>query len=51
MIFSNIDFTLKYLDPSAEENGDGTSPESPLNAFPESIGELGDNTAWIIRRT
>lgn len=51
MIFSNIDFTLKYLDPSAEENGDGTSPESPLNAFPESIGELCDNTAWIIRRT
>lgn len=51
MIFSNIDFTLKYLDPSAEENGDGTTPESPLNTFPESIGELGDNTAWIIRRT
>lgn len=51
MIFSNTDFTLKYLDPSAEENGDGTTPESPLNAFPESIGDLGDNTAWIIRRT
>ncbi len=51
MIFSNIDFTLKYLDPSAEENGDGTTPESPLNTFPESIEDLGDNTAWIIRRT
>ena len=51
MIFSNIDFTLKYLDPSAEETGDGTTPESPLNAFPESIEEFGNNTAWIIRRT
>ncbi len=51
MIFSNIDFTLKYLDPSAAENGDGASPETPMNVFPENIADLGNNTAWIIRRT
>lgn len=51
MIFSNIDFTLKYLDPSAAENGDGISPETPMNVFPEAIADLGNNTAWVIRRT
>ena len=51
MNYSNIEFTLKYLDPSATENGDGSSPETPLNAFPTTVEEMGNNTAWIIRRT
>ena len=51
MYFSNIDFTIKYLDPSATTNGNGSSPETPMNAFPTSIDSLGNNTAWIIRRT
>ncbi len=51
MIFSNISFTLKYLDPSAAANGDGTSPETPMNVFPGAVADLGDNTAWVIRRT
>lgn len=51
MFFSNIDFSVKYLDPSASSNGDGNSPETAMNAFPASIDEMGNNTAWIIRRT
>lgn len=51
MFFSNIDFSVKYLDPSAASNGDGASPATPLNAFPSAMDDLGDNTVWIIRRT
>lgn len=51
MIFSNIDFELKYIDPSAAENGDGLSPETPSNALPEAIGDMGNNTCYLIRRT
>lgn len=51
MIFSNIDFTVKYVDPSAAENGDGVSPETPLNVLPAAIADLADNTCYLIRRT
>ena len=51
MIFSNIDFTVRYLDPSAASGGDGSTPAKALKSFPEDIYELEDNIAWIIRRT
>ena len=51
VIYSNIDFTVKYLDPSAESSGDGLSPVTAMNAFPATIEEFENNTAWIIRRT
>ena len=51
MNFSNIDFSVRYIDPSASGNGDGASPTSPMNTFPATIEEMENNTAWIIRRT
>ena len=51
MIFSNIDFTVRYLDPSAASGGDGSTPAKAMKSFPEDIYELEDNIAWIIRRT
>ena len=51
MNFSNIDFNVRYIDPSSPVNGDGSSPVTPMNNFPASIDELSNNTAWIIRRT
>ena len=51
MLFSNIDFTVRYLDPSATSGGDGSTPAKAMKSFPEDIYELEDNIAWIIRRT
>ena len=51
MIYSNIDFTVLYVDPSASTNGDGATPQSAMNALPGTAAAFADNTAYIIRRT
>lgn len=47
MIYSNIDFSVVYVDPSAQSGGDGTTPAAALNA----LSTLNNNTCYIIRRT
>ena len=42
MIYSNIDFTVLYVDPSASTNGNGATPQSAMNALPgDGIGVCG----------
>jgi len=51
MLYSNVDFTVKYVDPSASSNGDGTTPAKAMNALPAAASSFEDNTAYVIRRT
>ena len=51
MLYSNVDFTVKYVDPSASTNGDGTTPARAMNALPTAVSGFTDNTAYVIRRT
>lgn len=51
MRFSNIDYTVVYVDPSRGGNGNGTTPANALNALPASISSIADNTCYVVRRT
>ena len=51
MVYSNIDFTVLYVDPSSSTNGNGATPQSAMNALPGTASAFADNTAYIIRRT
>ena len=51
MLFSNTNFVVKYVDPSAADNGDGTDPATPLNVLPASAGDIENATCFLIRRT
>ena len=51
MIYSNIDFTVIYVDPSIETPGDGTTPAKALKALPATAAGFANNTCYLIRRT
>lgn len=51
MRYSNVEFNVVYVDPSAGTNGDGTSPTNAANALPSTAAGFADNTAYVIRRT
>ena len=51
MRYSNVDFTVVYVDPSVTSAGDGTTPSSPLKALPATAADFEDNTCYLIRRT
>ena len=51
MRYSNVDFSVVYIDPSASTSGDGSTPATAMNTFPTSVSSFTDNTAYIIRRT
>ena len=50
MLFSNIDFTVVYVDPSIASAGDGSTPSQALKDLP-AAGSLADRTCYLIRRT
>ncbi len=51
MRYSNIDYTVFYVDPSIASAGDGSTPATALQNLPESIAEYANNSCFIIRRT
>lgn len=51
MRYSNTDFNVVYIDPSIAIPGDGTTPETALNALPMNASDIADNTCYLIRRT
>lgn len=51
MIFSDTEFQVLYVDPSAAESGDGAAPGSALNSLPAAVDSMTENTCYIIRRT
>lgn len=50
MLFSNIDFSIVYVDPSIANAGNGSTPSQALSDLP-AAGDLADNTCYLIRRT
>lgn len=51
MRYSNVDFSVVYIDPSVTTAGDGSSPSSPLKSLPSAAGDFVENTCYLIRRT
>ena len=51
MRYSNVDFNVVYVDPSASTAGDGSTPTSPLKALPATAADFEEDTCYIIRRT
>ena len=51
MRYSNIDYTVLYVDPSKSTNGTGATPATAMNTLPASIGSIADRTCYLIRRT
>ena len=51
MRYSNIDYTVLYVDPSKTTNGTGATPATAMNTLPASIGSIADRTCYLIRRT
>lgn len=51
MRYSNVEFSVVYVDPSRSASGDGTTPETALKSLPATAGEFLDNTCYLIRRT
>ena len=51
MRYSNVDFTVVYVDPSRTSDGDGTTPAKAKRGLPATAGEFQNNTCYIIRRT
>lgn len=51
MTYSNVEFTVRYVDPTLTTNGSGLTPSEAMNALPTSASQFQDNTAYIIRRT
>ena len=50
MLYSNTEYNVVYVDPSAAAGGDGASPATALNDLPP-IGGIADGTCYLIRRT
>lgn len=50
MLYSNTEYNVVYVDPSAAAGGDGASPATALNDLPP-IGGIADGTCYMIRRT
>lgn len=48
LTFKNFEYNIVYIDPTIEVAGDGSTPATALNTFPNS---LVNNTCYIIRRT
>lgn len=51
MYFSNIDYTVCYVDPSKSTNGDGSSIVDAMNNLPQDDSGYAENTLYLIRRT
>ena len=51
MLFSNIEYTVKYVDPSKGTNGDGSSVVDAMNQLPTTDAGYKENTCYLIRRT
>lgn len=51
MLYSNVDFTVVYVDPSIETAGDGTTPATALKTLPATAEAFANNTCYLIRRT
>lgn len=51
MLFSNIEYTIKYVDPSKSTNGDGSSIIDAMNQLPTTDAGYTENTCYLIRRT
>lgn len=51
MLYSNVDFTVVYVDPSIETAGDGSTPANALKSLPASADAFTNNTCYLIRRT
>ena len=51
MLFSNIEYTIKYVDPSKATNGDGSSIIDAMNQLPTTDAGYTENTCYLIRRT
>lgn len=51
MIYSNVDFTVVYVDPSIAEGGDGATPATALKNLPATADVLINNVCYLIRRT
>jgi len=50
MLFSNIDFSVIYVDPSIAAAGNGSTPNQALKDLP-AAASLADRTCYLIRRT
>ena len=48
MRYSNIDYTVLYVDPSKSTNGTGTTPATAMNTLPASIGSIADRTCYLV---
>ncbi len=51
MRYSNIDFTVRYVDPSKSSSGTGETPATALNNLPANASGIAENTCYLIRRT
>lgn len=51
MLYSNVDFTVVYVDPSIETAGDGSTPANALQTLPATAEAFTNNTCYLIRRT
>jgi len=51
MRYSNVDFSVVYIDPSIETPGNGATPETALKNLPATVEEFVSDTCYLIRRT
>lgn len=51
MIYSNLDFSVIYVDPSIATGDDGATPAMALKDLPATADAFADNTCYLIRRT
>jgi len=51
MRYSNVDYTVVYVDPSKTSGGDGTTPAKAMNALPTSVSDFANNVCYLVRRT
>jgi hypothetical protein len=51
MFFSNIEYTICYVDPTKSNNGSGVTISDPKNQLPTTDSDWKENTLYLIRRT
>ena len=51
MRYSNVEFSVVYVDPSKSSSGDGTTPAKALKSLPSTAADFQNNTCYLIRRT
>lgn len=51
MYFSNINYTIRYVDPSKSTNGDGLTIATAFNQLPTTDAGYVENILYLIRRT